>query len=47
MSTLLMICLECDSLEFVRFDGDGPSMCPSCRSVDCFREPTDEERESA
>jgi hypothetical protein len=43
MSRVLLVCTECDSLELVRCDGENPSMCPSCRSVDCFREPTESE----
>lgn len=42
MAYELVICKECNNEVEVKFDGDNASMCPECRSVDCFEEIEDE-----
>lgn len=46
MIAILLKCKECDETNEISCDGDGPMMCPECRSVDSFSE-ADEVEESA
>ena len=39
---VLVKCRECGEEVEVNFDGDNASICPSCRSVDCFDEVEEE-----
>ncbi len=42
MSYILLTCTECDETNEIYCDGDNAMMCPSCRSVDEFKEPEEE-----
>ena len=38
MSSIELECAECGDINEIVCDGDNPLWCPSCRSVDCFKE---------
>lgn len=45
MTFIYLVCNKCNQDEEIKRDGDNPMYCPNCRSIDDFREPTDEDME--